>query len=135
MQSKAASQFHHNLQKIRHLNLQPFRNFSSAPAATPSSKVLFNRLSAHVTEIKLNAPKALNAVDTDMCNDIITQLKSWQSATTDKPRVCLMSGVGGKAFCAGGDIVSLYKAHKGDGDKSILKDFFAREYLMDFSLS
>jgi enoyl-CoA hydratase/carnithine racemase len=46
-----------------------------------------------------------------------------------------MSGIGGKAFCAGGDIVSLYNAHKGKGDKSILSQFFAREYLLDYSLS
>jgi hypothetical protein len=71
MQSKAAAQFHHNLQKIRHLNLQPFRSFSSAPVAPSTQKVLFDRLSNHVTEVKLNAPKALNAVDTEMCDDII----------------------------------------------------------------
>ena len=48
----------------------------------------------------------------------------------------MMSGMGGKAFCAGGDIVSLYKAHVDpNADKSCLKDFFAREYLLDYSLS
>lgn len=52
------------------------------------------------------------------------------------PRALLMSGTGEKAFCAGGDIVSLYHAHVGNTpDKSILASFFAREYLLDYTLS
>ncbi len=66
MQSKAAL-FHHNLVKIRHLQLQPYRGFSTAP----SSKVIFETLSPHLTEIKLNAPRALNAVDTEMVDAMI----------------------------------------------------------------
>ena len=48
----------------------------------------------------------------------------------------MLSGMGGKAFCAGGDIVSLYKAYVTEGaDKFILANFFAREFLLDFALS
>ena len=48
----------------------------------------------------------------------------------------MLSGTGGKAFCAGGDVVSLYKASITEGaDKSILSQFFAREYLLDYALS
>ena len=69
-----------------------------------------------------------------MCNMMIEELKRWEQG--GRPRVLMMSGMGGKAFCAGGDIVSLYKAHVTEGaDKSCLADFFAREYLLDFSLS
>jgi 3-hydroxyisobutyryl-CoA hydrolase len=47
-----------------------------------------------------------------------------------------MSGAGEKAFCAGGDIVSLYHANKGTTpDKSIMGKFFAQEYLLDYALS
>ena len=48
----------------------------------------------------------------------------------------MLSGTGGKSFCAGGDVVSLYKASITEGaDKSILSQFFAREYLLDYALS
>jgi len=66
---------------------------------------------------------------------MIDELKRWK-ATGTHPRALMMSGMGGKAFCAGGDIVSIYKAHKTPGaDKTILSEFFAREFLLDYSLS
>lgn len=46
-----------------------------------------------------------------------------------------MSGNGGKAFCAGGDIVSLYHGKKQGVEVSKLTSFFAEEYLLDYSLS
>lgn len=47
-----------------------------------------------------------------------------------------MTGAGEKAFCAGGDIVSLYKAHVDPSkDQSIKANFFHSEYLLDYSLS
>ena len=83
----------------------------------------------------MNAPKALNSVDTEMCDLMIGELKRWKKEEC-APRVLMMSGMGGKAFCAGGDIVSLYKAHVDpNADKSCLTDFFAREYLLDHCLS
>lgn len=63
-------------------------------------------------EFILNKPKALNAVDTDMCNLMASKLREWQKNPVDAPRVMLMSGAGEKAFCAGGDIVSLYHGKK-----------------------
>ena len=127
-----------NLERLRSLRFgmqpaSPARTFSAA--AAQDSKVLFDQHSACVTEWKLNSPKALNSVDTEMCNIMIDEMKRWNS-TGSSPRVLMMSGMGGKAFCAGGDIVSLYKAHKTEGaDKSILANFFAREFLLDFALS
>jgi len=46
-----------------------------------------------------------------------------------------MSGNGGKAFCAGGDIVSLYHGKIKGVEVSKLTEFFAEEYLLDYSLS
>lgn len=63
------------------------------------------------------------------------QLHVW-SGQANQPRVVLISGTGEKAFCAGGDIVSIYKAHVGTPgyDQFIKADFFAKEYLADYSL-
>ena len=126
-----------NLERLRRLRfgMEPARAFASSEAQAPAQKVLFEQRSPAVAEWKLNAPKALNSVDTEMCNVMIEELKRWR-ATGSHPRVLMLSGMGGKAFCAGGDIVSLYRAHTTEGaDKSILADFFAREYLLDYSLS
>lgn len=111
--------------------MQPVRNFTTAS----SQKVLFEERSPAVVEWKLNAPKVLNSVDIEMCDLMINEIKRWNT-TGNKPRVMMMSGTGGKAFCAGGDIVSLYKAHTTPGaDKSCLSGFFAREFLLDYTLA
>lgn len=72
-----------------------------------------------------------------MCQNMLAKLKQWHnSSDEDVPRTVLISGTGGKAFCAGGDIVACYKAKMTeDGDKSIMANFFAREYLLDYQLS
>jgi len=55
-------------------------------------------------------PKTLNSLDLDMCNMMIPKVKEFHGEGA--PRAVLISGEGGKAFCAGGDIVSLYHAFK-----------------------
>jgi enoyl-CoA hydratase/carnithine racemase len=47
-----------------------------------------------------------------------------------------MSGTGGKSFCAGGDVVSLYNSHIGkEGSDPKLKDkFLSQEYTVDYNL-
>jgi len=63
-------------------------------------------------------------------------LKDWRTEPETAPRVCIITGSGEKAFCAGGDIVQIYKAEKqGVGSKDIKSTFFAREYLLDYSLA
>lgn len=65
-----------------------------------------------------------------MVNLICSQLKTWDQSSHN-PRVAFISGTGGKAFCAGGDIVSIYNAHVGKPgfDNSIKAQFFHDEYL------
>jgi len=64
-----------------------------------------------------------------------SKLQEWHKNPNEAPRVALMSGNGGKAFCAGGDIVSLYHGKKQGVEVSKLTAFFAEEYLLDYSLS
>ena len=72
-----------------------------------------------------------------MVHLIIGQLKEWNQNPGSAPRISMISGTGGKAFCAGGDIVSLYNAHIGKPgyDKDMGAKFFADEYLMDYELT
>ncbi len=47
-----------------------------------------------------------------------------------------MKGVGGKAFCAGGDVVTISKSGSGAlGDGGAMsRDFFREEYIADYAL-
>lgn len=70
-----------------------------------------------------------------MCETMLAQLKHWTAMSTS-PRVMIISGTGGKAFCAGGNLKIIHAAGGADNnaDKTILREFFAREYLLDYSL-
>ena len=70
-------------------------------------------MSPSVLHVKLNSPKSLNSVDLPMVNLILDELKQWRKDPKKVPRVMMLSGMGGKAFCAGGDVVSVYKSAKG----------------------
>lgn len=60
--------------------------------------------------------------------------KTW--ATDKSINIITMKGVGGKAFCAGGDVVAISKSGLGTlGDNgSMSRDFFKEEYIADFAL-
>lgn len=99
--------------------------------------MLFESHTEHVAEFKLNHQKALNSLDPEMIELMVPHLKNWNAKPESAPRAVLISGTGGKAFCAGGDIVAIYKAERqgSESDKKIKSEFFAREYLLDYSLA
>jgi 3-hydroxyisobutyryl-CoA hydrolase len=66
---------------------------------------------------------------------MIDQLIAYEKNPDKAPRAILMKGAGGKAFCAGGDIVSIYKAHKAGRPLDELLHFFKTEYILDYNLS
>lgn len=51
-----------------------------------------------------------------MVHIMIKKLKTWNQNPLVAPRVLLISGVGGKAFCAGGDIKLIYESGTGKAD-------------------
>ncbi len=84
-----------------------------------------------IGEIRLNAEKSLNALTLDMIDLIRPQLDAWR----DDANVVavLLDSAGDKAFCAGGDIVNLYKSMAAD-DLEFPEQFFTREYRLDYAL-
>ena len=62
------------------------------------------------------------------------QVPVWNANNT---KIVWMEGAGPKAFCAGGDVRSLYDAKIDDNDKekTILDSFFREEFTMDYSLA
>ena len=113
----------------------------------PYDGVLFQKHN-HVMEIILNQPKKLNSLDIKMIKTLLRRVRQWMpenisSSSSDEekserertkkseseedvPKVILMSGAGGKAFCAGGDVATLCRNKKPDNEKSDkeFKDFF-----------
>ncbi len=95
----------------------------------------------------LNSPKTLNALNISMVKQLLAQLRQWQ--IDSEIALVVLQGEGGKAFCAGGDVVSLYHDLKsrqqnnlGDFNENILIDdkaikqslaaeFFQQEYQLD----
>ena len=97
----------------------------------------------NVGTIVLNRPKALNAVSVPMVESVSSLLSKWNSTSRqdiDNIRCVLMYGNGGKAFCAGGDVVSLVKTVQKDPQKvlgqpgNLTADFFKKEYIMNHAI-
>lgn len=86
-------------------------------------------------EIKLNAPKNLNSLDMEMVHIMLQRVCKWNAEPSSAPRVALISGTGGKAFCAGGDIKQVYESGTGKIDPSIKQQFFHDEYVLDYFLT
>lgn len=128
--ASSSSIIQNNLMKFRHANFRPFST-SSTPQ-DDQSKVVYKNHSDSVFEFKLNAPKVLNSIDVEMVDLMLTKVEHWHHKPNEAPRVCMISGTGGKAFCAGGDIKCVYDAHVGKQPANVKQDFFGREYLLDY---
>ncbi|GLX79877.1 enoyl-CoA hydratase [Thalassotalea insulae] len=90
----------------------------------------------------LNSAKTLNALTLEMIELLLEQLSDWLV----RPEVVaiVIHGAGDKAFCAGGDVVSIYHDIQGirnndtlalltesQVDNSLAKRFFSAEYQLD----
>ncbi len=82
----------------------------------------------------LNSERSLNALSIDMVELLEPQLEAWAN---DDTIVCVwLQGAGEKAFCAGGDIVSMYQAAQAQPKEMVpeVVDFFTREYQLDYQI-
>ncbi len=79
--------------------------------------------------ITLNRPKMLNALNQAMCIAMYIQLSQWQQNTRIKAVV--IRGAGERAFCAGGDIRSLYELRN---EPIPDKPFFWYEYRLNHQI-
>jgi enoyl-CoA hydratase len=93
------------------------------------AEVLFERRGA-VGLITLNRPKALNALTHDMCLQMKVQLDAWKDDAAVS--IVVIQGSGDRAFCAGGDIRSLYESGKAGTPYAL--DFYRDEYIVDAAI-
>jgi enoyl-CoA hydratase len=78
--------------------------------------------------IELNRPRALNALNLGMVRIIAAALDAFE-ADASVVRV-VVTGAGGRAFCAGGDIRLLYEQGKA-GDHAAQLAFWREEYILN----
>ena len=101
---------------------------------TPSMDAMQNDVLAevrnHIGHLTLNRPAGLNAITLDMVRLLQQQLDAW--ASDAHVHAVVLRGAGEKAFCAGGDIRSLYDSYK-SGD-TLHEDFFVEEYALDLTI-
>jgi len=98
------------------------RAMSSAPAAP---EVTIEERGKNVL-ITLNRPSALNALNLTMIRELTPLYKKIHAEGTE--RVIVMKGAGEKAFCAGGDVRSLYDQKLEGKSPKQLCSFFEEEY-------
>lgn len=82
----------------------------------------------------LNSEKSLNALSLDMIQLLQPQLNAWAAA--DDIAAVILQGAGEKAFCAGGDIVAMYRAMEAKPGVLVdeVADFFSQEYRLDHTI-
>ncbi len=90
-----------------------------------------------VAEAILNVPATLNSLSLEMIRLLHPQLEAW--AERDDVVALVITAVGDKAFCAGGDIQALYRAidenlAAGETVNDYPFRFFEEEYRLDYAI-
>ena len=89
-----------------------------------------------VGHILLNRERALNALSLEMVRGIDRALIDWQN--DDEIEVVVVTGAGDRAFCAGGDVKSVYLAGMAGEvgrDGVLTADFFREEYTLNHRIA
>ena len=83
-----------------------------------------------VGRIRLNRPKAIHALTTEMCVAMIDRLLAWRE--DDSVVAVILDHAEGRGFCAGGDIAMLASSAKADCSEA--EQFFQTEYRLNHLL-
>jgi len=99
----------------------------SAAAVADAEGDLIVRREGSAGVIRLNRPKAINAVTLEMFRDIDKALDAFEADPAVS--VVLLEGAGERGLCAGGDIRALYESSKVAGDLG--KILWREEYILN----
>jgi enoyl-CoA hydratase len=95
-----------------------------------TSDFLFERRGA-IALATLNRPAALNALTLGMVRAYAKQLDAWEK--DPGIRAVVLRGAGGRAFCAGGDVLAVRDA--GIAKDRLTRDFFREEYTLNYRIA
>src|SRR5476651_2245727 len=77
----------------------------------------------------LNRPKVLNSLSHGMILELEKVLPGWENDPAVKAVV--LRGAGDRAFCAGGDVIGLYREMRDNPSGTLRRDFFRDEYIVN----
>jgi enoyl-CoA hydratase len=100
---------------------------TGAAVAVDDSADLIVRREGAAGVIRLNRPKALNALTLEMTRGIVAALDRFEA--DPQVSLILLEGAGERGLCAGGDIRSLYDSARAGGDLG--KIFWREEYILN----
>src|SRR3954447_18520380 len=100
---------------------------TKATAVEPPEGDLIARREGACGVIRLNRPKAINAVTLEMFRDVDRALDAFEA--DPDVSVILLEGAGERGLCAGGDIRALYESSKVRGDLG--KILWREEYILN----
>jgi enoyl-CoA hydratase len=83
-----------------------------------------------IGRIRLNRPAAIHALTTAMCEAMSEALLEWRA--DDSVEAVVIDHAQGRGFCAGGDVVMLWRSGGGDAEEA--KRFFFAEYRLNHLL-
>jgi enoyl-CoA hydratase len=83
-----------------------------------------------IGRLRLNRPKAIHALTTEMCEVMSEALLRWR--TDSNIQAVVIDHMVGRGFCAGGDVVMLAKSGAGDNRKA--REFVFAEYRLNHLL-
>jgi enoyl-CoA hydratase len=98
-------------------------SFDPAASAAP----VVTRIDDRAGRITLNRPKALHALNVEMCRAMVEALRAWRE--DGGVHGVIIDHSGERGFCAGGDIRRLAEAGAGAPEEAL--DFFCTEYRMN----
>ncbi len=91
---------------------------------------VFARIEYRWGRLTLNRPKALHALNQEMCERMIAALLAWRDDVS--VLAVMIDHTGERGFCAGGDIRQI--AERGRGDGAGARAFFLAEYRLNHLL-
>lgn len=102
----------------------------SASKITSNSPLVLHRYAdkTSINFVTLNKEKSLNSLNEEMVEALLPIYRAIEEGTGSNGVV--MKGAGSKAFCAGGDVVSIVK----DEPAGAQRRFFYREYQMNYAI-
>ncbi|MEW6768322.1 MAG: enoyl-CoA hydratase/isomerase family protein [Pseudomonadota bacterium] len=100
---------------------------ASAAAVHDTEGDLIVRREGSAGILRLNRPKAINALTLEMTRGIVTALDEFER--DPKIAVVILEGAGERGLCAGGDIRGLYESSKAGGDLGPV--FWREEYILN----
>jgi enoyl-CoA hydratase len=89
-----------------------------------------------IGHVLLNRPRTLNALTLEMIRSLDQLLQDW--AADDSVEAVVVTGAGDRAFCAGGDVKSVYfagESGRADRDGTFTADFFRDEYTLNHRIA